>query len=266
MTRKAAPVWVLAAVIAAMITVFATAGGSATAATEADKPLADKVVLFAADGMRRTSWTSTPTRASMAEMEDLMDDGVKGQNGLLQGFPPNTGVGWYTLATGTWPSEHGSTNNTFHRTGEGNFNNRTSLGASILQADTIQQAAERAGKTRSRSSGSARAYAPNLQGPLVDFRAFFSNRGILLNYDLAGQPEGANAFGVSYQRVDLDPLPSRLDERPGLRDACCPGELKLTNTAFPTADNIDRFYDLYIYDSVGGPAHDRVSSSLDGSG
>ena len=72
--------------------------------------------------------------------------GLKGDNGLLQAFPPNTGVGWYTLATGTWPGEHGSTNNTFHRTGEGNFNNRTSLGASILQADTIQQAAERAGK------------------------------------------------------------------------------------------------------------------------
>ena len=64
-----------------------------------------------------------------------------------QAFPPNTGVGWYTLATGTWPGEHGSTNNTFHRTGEGNFNNRTSFWATgILQADTIQQAAERAGK------------------------------------------------------------------------------------------------------------------------
>ena len=258
MTRKAAPVWVLAAVIAAMITVFATAGGSATAATETDKPLADKVVLFAADGMRPDLVDKYADAGSMDEMEDLMDDGVKGQNGLLQGFPPNTGVGWYTLATGTWPSEHGSTNNTFHRTGEGNFNNRTSLGASILQADTIQQAAERAGKTTvSVEWVGTRAYAPNLQGPLVDFRAFFSNRGILLNYDLAGQPEGANAFGVSYQRVDLDPAVGWTNV-PASGTPAVQETLKLTNTAFPTADNIDRFYDLYIYDSVGGPAHDRV--------
>src|SRR3990172_6263901 len=84
---------------------------------------------------------------AMPTYAELMAKGVKGQNGLLQAFPPNTGVGWYTLATGTWPSEHGSTNNTFHRTGEGNFNNRTSFATTgILQADTLQQAAERAGK------------------------------------------------------------------------------------------------------------------------
>ena len=44
-----------------------------------------------------------------------MKDGATGDNGMLQAFPPNTGVGWYTMATGTYPSEHGSTNNTFFR-------------------------------------------------------------------------------------------------------------------------------------------------------
>ena len=80
-------------------------------------------------------------------MPQLMARGVKGVNGLVQAFPPNTGVGWYTLATGTYPSEHGSTNNTFFRTGDSSFNNSTSSFTNgILQADTIQQAAERAGK------------------------------------------------------------------------------------------------------------------------
>ena len=32
----------------------------------------------------------------MPTMAGLMADGVKGKNGLLQGFPPNTGVGWAT--------------------------------------------------------------------------------------------------------------------------------------------------------------------------
>ncbi len=60
-------------------------------------------------------------------MNDLIHRGVKGDNGMLQGFPPNTGVGWATIGTGTWPGEHGSTNNTFFRMGEANFNNNSSF-------------------------------------------------------------------------------------------------------------------------------------------
>jgi 2',3'-cyclic-nucleotide 2'-phosphodiesterase (5'-nucleotidase family)/predicted AlkP superfamily phosphohydrolase/phosphomutase len=136
-------------------------------------------------------------------MQALMQSGVKGQNGLLQGFPPNTGVGWSTLATGTWPGEHGSTNNTFHRTGEGNFNNSTSFATTgILQADHIGQAAERSGKTVvSVEWVASRGLVPALQGPVVDFRSFFGGRGIVLNFDIPGQT--AAAFGVQYQQRTL---------------------------------------------------------------
>ncbi|HKY55920.1 MAG TPA: 5'-nucleotidase C-terminal domain-containing protein, partial [Anaerolineales bacterium] len=132
-----------------------------------------------------------------------VNSGVKGDNGLLQGFPPNTGVGWATLATGTWPSEHGSTNNTFHRTGEGNFNNSSSFaGTGILQADTIAQAAERAGKSVVAMEWvAARSYVPALQGPVVDFRSFIGGRGISLNFDIPGQT--AANFGVQYQQQEL---------------------------------------------------------------
>jgi len=51
---------------------------------------------------------------AMPTYAQLMRTGVKGDNGLTQGFPPNTGVGWYTPAAGTWPGEHGLINNTFH--------------------------------------------------------------------------------------------------------------------------------------------------------
>ncbi len=213
------------------------------------QPTADKVIFFSSDGMRPDLVDKYAGEGIMPTYADLMADGVKGDNGLLQGFPPNTGVGWYTLATGTWPSEHGSTNNTFHRTGEGNFNNRTSLGASILQADTLHQAAERAGKTVV-SVVWVGARTHNLQGPVVDFRSFFSNRGILLNYDLPGQPAGANAFGVSYQRVDLDPA-AVWTNVPASFSPAMQEQLKLTNTTSGAfLANIDRFYDLYIYDST----------------
>ncbi|MEK6574526.1 MAG: alkaline phosphatase family protein, partial [Chloroflexota bacterium] len=218
-------------------------------------PLAAKVIFFASDGMRPDLMERYAAEGAMPTYEQLMRDGVRGDNGLLQGFPPNTGVGWYTLATGTWPGEHGSTNNTFHRTGEGNFNNRTSFATTgLLQADSIQQAAERAGKTVvSMEWVGSRILVPALQGPVVDFRTFFSNRGVLVNYDLPGQPAGANAFGVSYQRVDLDNAVGWTN----VPDSFSPAmqeQLKLTNTAFPASNNVDRFFDLYIYDSTDDTA------------
>src|SRR5688572_18358190 len=172
----------------------------------ASGPLANKAVFFASDGMRPDLVDKYVSQGAMPTFANLIKKGVKGKNGLVQAFPPNTGVGWHTLATGTYPGEHGSTNNTFHRTGEGNFNNSTSFATTgIVQADTIQQSAERAGKTVvSVEWVGSRTLVPPLQGPVVDFRSFFSNRGVLVNYDLPGQPAGANAFGVSYQRVDLE--------------------------------------------------------------
>src|SRR4030065_1957287 len=94
---------------------------------------ASSVIFFAADGMRPDLMERYAAEGSMPTYAGLMREGATGDNGLVEAFPPNTGVGWYTLATGTYPGEHGSTNNTFPRTGEGNFKNRTSLGASILE-------------------------------------------------------------------------------------------------------------------------------------
>src|SRR4051794_41914479 len=68
-------------------------------------------------------------------------------NGLLTQAPPNTGAGWYSLTTGAWPGVHGSTNNTFHINGAP-FGTSTAAfsNPSILQAETLAQAAERGGK------------------------------------------------------------------------------------------------------------------------
>jgi len=224
-------------------------------------PLTNRVILFSSDGMRPDLVDKYVGEGVMPTYADMYANGVKGQNGLVQAFPPNTGVGWHTLATGTWPAEHGSMNNTYHRSGEGNFNTRTGFATNgILQADHIAQAAERAGKTVvSMEWVGTRNLVPAVQGPVVDFRTFFSNRGILLNYDLAGQPAGANAFGVSYQRVDLDPAAGWTNV-PTSYSAAMQEQLTLTNTAFPPANNVTRFYDLYIYDSTNDSTtnYDRV--------
>ena len=74
-----------------------------------------KLLFFASDGLRQDA------------VEEFSDDGVTpgfrellrrgayaSDHGLLTQAPPNTGAGWFTLATGAWPGVHGSTNNTFH--------------------------------------------------------------------------------------------------------------------------------------------------------
>ena len=230
--------------------------GDARAATRATR-----VILFASDGMRLDHIERYARRGRVPTFKRLIATGTKARRGgMLQGFAPNTGVGWYTMATGTWPGEHGSTNNTFHRAGDV-FANRTSFSTTgILQADTIQQAAERSGKTVvSMEWVGSRTLVPPVQGPVVDFRTFFSDRGVLVNYDLPGQPGLAQEFGVTYQRVNLQPATGWSGVPPS-RSPAMETRLKVTSTAFPAADNVDRFYDLYVYDSTndGRTSYDRV--------
>ncbi len=220
-------------------------------------PSGTPVIYFAADGMRPDLVDKYANAGAMPTMQQLMAQGLKGENGLLQGFPPNTGVGWYTLSTGTWPGEHGSTNNTFHRTGEGNFNNSTSFATTgILQADHIGQSAERSGKTVvSMEWVGTRNLVPALQGPVVDFRTFIGGRGIMLNYDLPGQPAGANAFGVQYQKVTLADAAGWTNVPASFSPA---KQASFTHNNAQIAAN--GVWDVYIYDSTndGTTNYDRV--------
>jgi Type I phosphodiesterase / nucleotide pyrophosphatase len=223
--------------------------GASSASGKRSEASTDKVILFASDGMRPDLMEEYARHGSMPTYKALMHDGVRGHNGLVQGFPPNTGVGWATLATGAWPGVHGSMNNTFHRLTDPSFNSSTSFATTgLLQAETIAQAAERAGKdVASIEWVAARGYVPALQGPVVDFRSFFSRRGILLNYDIPGQPDRANAFGVDYLRVTLDPATGWTNVPPSYSP---PQQERLTVTTTFAAANPTRLYDLYIYDST----------------
>ncbi len=70
------------------------------------------------------------------------------------------------------------------------------------------QSAERAGEDgRRRRVGRGPRLVPAIQGPVVDFRTFIGGRGIVLNFDLPGQPALAQSFGVQYQRQTLADAP-----------------------------------------------------------
>lgn len=222
-------------------------------------PLTEKAIFFASDGMRPDLMERYAAAGDMPTYAELMATGVRGDNGMVQAFPPNTGVGWYTLATGTYPGEHGSTNNTFHRTGEADFNNRTSLGAPILQADTLQQAAERAGK-KVASVEWVGSRTHNLQGPVIDFRNFFSTRGVLAYPLVAGEQAGAAAFGVSYQVAAFVAASGWSNVPAGDDTVSPPQQTVLTVATTFAAQNPTRTYDVYVYDSDvdGTSAYDRM--------
>jgi 2',3'-cyclic-nucleotide 2'-phosphodiesterase (5'-nucleotidase family)/predicted AlkP superfamily phosphohydrolase/phosphomutase len=261
-SRLAGLIGGLSALLLVLGPVSMVAGQEATpGATPASDAAGQPLIIFAADGMRQDLVDGYIADGLLPTYADLAATGVQGENGMLQAFPPNTGVGWPTISTGTWPSEHGSTNNTFYRTGEGDFANSTSAYApGILQADTIAQAAERAGKSVVAVEWvGARGYDPALEGPVIDYRSTFSRPGVLVNYDLPGQPEGSEFFGVGYQRVDLQPAEGWVNVPESFSPAQTQ-ELAIVGTSVPEENNPSRAFDIYIYDSTDDETvnYDRV--------
>ena len=227
------------------------AGAAGAKGGQDDRPV-DRVVMFASDGMRPDLMEKYAKAGAMPTYKKLMKDGATGDNGMLQAFPPNTGVGWYTMATGTYPSEHGSTNNTFFRAARRRSANRTSFSAAgMLQADTIANAAERAGKKVAQIDWVGGA-AANINGPTVDFTNFFSNRGVLVGAADPVEQAGSAFFGVTYQVRGV--------RAGGRLDAACPRAIRprrrrrrrwTINSTF-AAQNPNRTYNVYFYDSVTG--------------
>ncbi|HEY3214713.1 MAG TPA: alkaline phosphatase family protein [Actinomycetota bacterium] len=260
----------LASLAIVLALVIAIPAGAANNNPPAGTPHADKVILFASDGMRPDLMERYAADGLMPTYADLMVRGVRGDNGLTQAFPPNTGVGWFTLATGAYPGEHGSTNNTFHRVGEANFNNRTSFAQGILQADTIANAAERAGKKVAQIEWVGGRSA-SIVGPTVDFANFFSTRGVLAAPLNASEQAGAASFGISYQVASFAPASGWTNVPAG--DPVAPSQqTQLTIATTFAAQNPTRVYDVYVYDSVvdGTAAYDhtilvRSAAAKDGS-
>jgi len=242
---------------AAAIVVVMIGAGAAGAKKDDGRPV-DKVVMFASDGMRPDLMEKYAKAGYLPTYKELMKHGVTGKNGMVQSFPPNTGVGWYTMATGTYPSEHGSTNNTFHRAGDSFANSTSFSGAGVLQADTIGAAAERAGK-KVASIDWVGGIPSGLNGPTVDFATFYNNRGVLVGAPDAVEQAGAAAFGTVYN-VGAVAVASGWSNVPAGDPAATPKETIWSIPTGSAALNPNRTYNVYFYDSVvgGGVKYDHA--------
>ena len=154
----------------------------------------DKFLFFASDGLMQQSVERYSDQGVTPGYRELLRHGARASDdGLLTQSPPSTGTGWFTLATGAWPGVNGSTNNTFHKNGDpftqtsppppavGHPGRTTAFDPGVLQAETLAQAAERGGKKVAQIEW-AGGRGGSIDGPTVDFRGFFSGRGVATNY------------------------------------------------------------------------------------
>src|SRR3954451_9012440 len=156
-----------------------------------------KLLFFTSDGMRQDAVERYADDRVVPGFRELLKHGAyASDHGLLTQAPPNTGAGWFTLATGAWPAVHGSTNNTFHINGATFANSQAAFPASgsILQAETLAQAGERGGKKVAQIEW-AGGRSGAIDGPTVDYRNFRSGRGVATNYIA---PEDNEAFTRSF--------------------------------------------------------------------
>ena len=181
----AAAIALVVPAVAATVTVASPVAPPAAASTAQHPPgehAQDKAVFFASDGMRQDLVEKYADRGVMPTMRSLLKNGVEATgNGMLTQAPPNTGAGWYTLATGAWPGVHGSTNNTFHKNGDPFANRTGSFDTGVLQAESIAQSAERGGLKVAQMEWAGGRNA-SIQGPTIDFQSFFSGRGVATNF------------------------------------------------------------------------------------
>jgi 2',3'-cyclic-nucleotide 2'-phosphodiesterase (5'-nucleotidase family) len=170
-------------VLGALILALSQLGGAtAIAASPAPSTPSDKAVYFVADGMRQDAVKGYVSHGLLKTLGRFLHDGTFASgNGLRTQAPPNTGAGWYTLATGAWPGVHGSTNNTFHKSGAPFANRTSAFDPGTLQVESLAQSAERGGLKVAQVEWAGGRNA-TINGPTIDFQSFFSGRGVATNF------------------------------------------------------------------------------------
>ena len=258
------PVFVYAFVLSIILAVPSSLFSAAVGAQEATPIASDSgdrpVLLFAAPGMRPDLVETFAAKGALPAMADLLAESAVADGGLQASFPNTTGVNLATLLTGTWPGEHGVVGDRFFRTGSPDFaQSATWTDPGLIQADTLPQAAERAGKqVVSVGWESVAALDPPIGGPVVAGPVSYSQSGVVTNIDLADQPASAEQHETGYEHVDLRPAEG-WSETP---DSFSPAQ----ETAFtirsldPTGPNPDRRFAVYVYDSTDDATtnYDRV--------
>ncbi|HEY9349643.1 MAG TPA: alkaline phosphatase family protein, partial [Acidothermales bacterium] len=265
MKRPGSRLAVTTALLLGLLGLAPTAVAAPTAPEDAQERLrrSQQVLMFAADGLRQDiveRYASERRGGPVPGFAELIRRGASADGGgMLTQAPPNTGAGWYTMATGAWPGVHGSTNNTFHVNSDPFTDRTAAFDPGVLSAETIAQSAERGGKkvVQMEWAGGRNGI---INGPTVDFRTFASGRGVTTNYvSPTDRTALITAFGLQYDQVTLAPATGWTDPPESYSPAL---ETRMRVLDF----GVDKYgLDAYIYDSTddGETNYDRVLFARD---
>ena len=284
LTAVAVAVVVLVSLLASPLAMARGLGGAAApAAPDGATKASSKAVYFAADGLRQDLVKRYADDGLMPTMRGFLRTGVKATgNGMLTQAPPNTGAGWYTLATGAWPGVTGSTNNTFHKSGPNSpfgSTRTTAFDQGVLQAESIAQSAERGGLKVAQVEWAGGRNA-SIAGPTIDFQSLFSGRGVATNFiGSVGEPLFDDAPFIAAFGLQFDHPSGYAGQAPfaGAAPAPAAGWTSVPTSYSPAQEMRLRVLDFgtdkyglnaYLYDSTdnGAVDYDRVLFSPTKSG
>ncbi|HEX2281293.1 MAG TPA: alkaline phosphatase family protein, partial [Thermomicrobiales bacterium] len=253
-------VLVLSLVLAAHSSLLPGAVGAQEATPGAIGSGGGPVLLFNSPGMRPDLVEAFAAEGALPALADLRAAGAAADGGLLAPFPATPATSLATMLTGAWPAEHGVVGDRFFRTGTPDFADfATWTDPGLIQADTLPQAVERAGKqVVAIGWESVSALDLPLDGPVVAGPISYSQSGVVTTIDLEDQPASAERHAVGYERVNL-----RLAAGwSGVPESFSPAqETEFTIRSLdPAGPNPDRSFAVYVYDSTDDATmnYDRV--------
>ncbi|MEO8285371.1 MAG: 5'-nucleotidase C-terminal domain-containing protein [Chloroflexota bacterium] len=256
--------WQLAFVLFALLLTVLPAGRAALAdeggvtalQVGGRQALAPKELVFISDGMRPDLVEKYAQAGDMPNYAKFFSDGVTGDNGMVPQVAANTGAGWTTISTGSWSGLHGQINNTYHIDSNGILTSTSGFDASKNLAETYAEASEKAGKSVAVIEWSGTLPTTRLKGPAVDFRNFYSSRGVVANFDVPGaKPDASLVYTSGLQLVDAAGWTGAPQSYSPAKETSFSFK---TNVISGTAATLT--YPVYIYDSTDDSTanYDRV--------
>jgi 2',3'-cyclic-nucleotide 2'-phosphodiesterase (5'-nucleotidase family) len=244
--------------IASLLTPTALAAQDvATPVASADPPL----IVAAVTGWDDATANRFLQGGELPALQAVVEQGSSGD--LLA--PGGTGPALATLLTGAWPAEHGVVRDVFYRTGSPDFADvATWTDPGIVQADTLPQAAERAGKLVAAVGwpglvGDEAA----LQGPVIGAAETLSQAAVARTVASEDEIAAAAEHGVGLAALKFVPARARTDLPESYSE---PQEATFTLGSSNEGVNPDRTLSVIAIDSTddGATNYDQLILAPDG--
>ena len=224
---------------------------STSAAPTGKPPYAAKELIFVSDGMRPDLAQKYATAGDMPNYAKIFNNGVTGDNGMVPQFPPNTGAGWTTISTGAWSGTHGGDEQHLPH-----YSNAITTSTSRLRRHHPCRPRPMAKSPRRRARRSpifdwtATLPGTKIKGPAVDYRNFYSSRGVIANYEVPGACPTSCAIRPGLHQRPANRRRQRLDRRAHIRSARPKKRASASTPTSSAAPPRPLTWPVYIYDST----------------